>query len=87
MSDASSILIEAREAPSALPNLLTQVRAGKEVVIVEDGRPVAVLRGASAPRPIVAGLWNGYPLPPDADLIGPDPDLDMALSEWEIREP
>lgn len=87
MSTPLPLLIDAREAPAALPDLLVQVRAGREVVIVEEGHAVAVLRGTSTPRPIRAGLWKGYPLPPDADLLAPDPDLDAALREWETGEP
>ncbi len=47
----STIHISEVEAASDFPSLLARVRAGAEVIIEQDSRPVAVLRPVESPRP------------------------------------
>lgn len=46
----ASIHISETDAARDLPSLLAQVRAGAEIIIESDARPVAVLRAAEQPR-------------------------------------
>lgn len=47
----STIHISEAEAASDFPSLLARVRAGAEVIIEQDARPIAVLRPVESPRP------------------------------------
>lgn len=44
------IHISEADAARDLPSLLAQVRAGAEVIIENDARPIAVLKAAEPPR-------------------------------------
>jgi antitoxin (DNA-binding transcriptional repressor) of toxin-antitoxin stability system len=52
--------LDVRDASGVLPDLIARVRAGEEVVITEDGKPVArlVLTDPPSKRSII-GLFKG----------------------------
>lgn len=76
--------ISEAEAARDLPSLLAQVRAGAEIVIESDARPVAVLKAAEPPR---RTIYESIALAKrHAEELGYEPvmDADFAADMEEI---
>lgn len=73
--------ISTHEAKSRLSELIRDVHAGTEVVILRNGHPVAKLVPWPPERPTrTFGAWAGQ-VTVGADLVAPDPDTEQVFGE------
>jgi prevent-host-death family protein len=82
MKARSKTRVGLHQAKTHFSELLRRVEAGEEITILRRGKPVARLVPTDAPgltRPL--GLLRGqWSLPPAAELVEPDPDLEALFS-------
>ena len=71
--------LDVKDAVSCFPNLLARVRAGEEITIAEEGKPVAKLVPANEPAHERGfGIFKGR--------IWMSDDFQAPLSEEELKE-
>lgn len=68
--------VSIHEAKTHLSRLIKEIEAGKEIVITNNGKPVATLTAPSKPKKRILGdlehLAHLYPIPADFDVAMPD---------------
>lgn len=76
MSETLPIQIDTDEAASRLAALISEVSSGREVIISNEGVPVAKLSSYKRPvNPVVFGEYKGQIRYNDADIIEPDKEI------------
>ena len=71
------------DAKTNLSALLVAVEQGEEVVIARNGKPVAKLVRAQAPRAREFGAWNKVP---GMEYVKYDPSMFAPMTDAELRE-
>ena len=71
------------DAKTNLSALLVAVEQGEEVVIARNGKPVAKLVRAQAPRAREFGAWNKVP---GMEHVKYDPCIFAPMTDAELRE-
>ncbi|ATQ44314.1 type II toxin-antitoxin system Phd/YefM family antitoxin [Caulobacter mirabilis] len=78
--------IQVNIAKATLSDVVDQVQAGEEVILLRDGEPVATVRTtkskSSATQPRTLGIWDDLGLDiPDSVFLEPDPELEDLMDK------